>query len=542
MDEKPHNKTKEDDKTSFGEGPYTIDEVVDKIYKDRMNIKLLLVFITATATATQTPMQIYVTIFAGFIPYTQWKCISDKCQDLLEKSDKNKDFYSSATMCDNKLVAGEDFKWTSDRTSFSMDWGFYCGTEAKFSTISSFFFIGATVGLLISTAIFDRFGRRNGAIVGNLVGATATLIGTWASSFEAMLVVRIFQGVGMFIQLTGIYCWALEFTPSHLRSLATGLIMNIWSFGYVIITLIGYLVTKWNYIFLIVAIINYILTIPQLIYPISPRFALVRGREDEAKKTLESFSRLCDNKISMDAVSLTYKERVQNFLQQLKDFKDYPTLRKETFLGMVGWFIVAVLFYGFSFGWVRISSDMYLGHLAASLSKFIGFSAPIPLCNWIGRKKCMMVILTIGFLSNILAMPDVQINEFWTLEFVACLIGKLCCSGAFGVIYLYSTELAPTSHRGMVMSLSSASARVGSFAGTYIGLLYSVADRRVPLAVFAGLTCVFMATVYFLSDPTGKRIPETPIDVEILSGNSGISKNGNEKGMEDQSGQQDVQI
>ena len=84
MNEKLQNGVENDESTPLDKGPFTIDEVVDKIYKG-MNIKLILVFITATATATQTPMQIYVTIFAGFIPYTQWKCISDKCHELLEK-------------------------------------------------------------------------------------------------------------------------------------------------------------------------------------------------------------------------------------------------------------------------------------------------------------------------------------------------------------------------------------------------------------------------------------------------------------------------
>ena len=221
----------------------------------------------------------------------------------------------------------------------------------------------------------------------------------------------------------------------------------------------------------------------------------------------------------MDSVDLTYRKRIQNYFQQVKDFKTYPTLRKETALGIISWFIAAVLFYGFSFGWVRISSDLYTGHIAAAISKLVGYSSAIPACNWIGRKKALLTILTIGLLSNFLAMPDVQITEYWTLEYVACLIGNLSCSAAFGVIYLYSGELAPTSHRGMILSLSSASARVGSFTGTYVGLLYAVADRRVPLAVFAGLTCIFMTAIFFMSDPTGRRIPETPLDVEILTGN-----------------------
>ena len=524
MDEKQENGRKQETgpapepENKLGKGPLTIDDAVDRIYNG-MNLKLILVFLTAIGTATQTPMQIYVTIFAGFIPYTQWECLSKKCSVLLATTTDITGFYSRKTMCDNSLEAGTDFKWTTERTSFSIDWGIYCAAEAKFTTISSFFFIGATLGLLVCTAVFDRFGRRNGAIVGNLIGATATLIGTWAPSFEVMLVIRIFQGVGMFINLTGIYVWSVELTPTHLRSVANGSIFMVWNGGYILITLFGYLIPTWNYIFLTVAIINFILTIPLLMYPISPRFALVRGREEEAKRILESFSRLCNNETSMTDVNLTYKKRVLTFFDQLKDFKSYPTLRKETLLGMMCWLIVAVLFYGFSFGWTQISSDLYTGHLAAAISKFAGDGSAIPLCNWLGRKKAMLSILAVGIFSNFLAMPDLQITEDWTLEYVACLIGNLTCSAAFGVMYLYTSEIAPTSHRGMIMSLSSASARVGSFTGTYVGLLYAVADRRVPLALFAGLTCIFMTSVFFLSDPTGRRIPETPLDVEIMTGN-----------------------
>ena len=116
-------------------------------------------------------------------------------------------------------------------------------------------------------------------------------------------------------------------------------------------------------------------------------------------------------------------------------------------------------------------------------------------------------------------MPDVKINENWTLEYVACLLGNIAITAAFAQIYLYTSELAPTSHRGMIMSLSSSSARVGSFMGTYISLLYDITDRRVPLAVIAGASILCGAAIFFLSDTTGRRILETPQDVEEMAGN-----------------------
>ncbi|XP_063692814.1 organic cation/carnitine transporter 2-like [Bolinopsis microptera] len=503
------------------EGPISIDQAVDKIWNG-LNIKIVLVFISAVGSAYLTAAEIYITIFTGIIPYTDWTCISEKCFGLLiaaTPSNNSQTFYSHSTMCGNKLQAGLDFKWTSERTSFSMDWGFYCDTETKLTVVSSFFFIGAFVGLLSSTAIFDRTGRRNGAIGGSVIAAAATVAATWIPSYEGLLVVRVFQGFGQFINFTGVYCWVIEFAPSHLRSSMSSILLICWSFGYLVIVLIGYLIPVWNYIFLATGILNFLFITPLLIYPKSPRFSLVRGKEEEARETLAALGRICNNKVEFAAGSLTFKARKQNYFQQLKDFKKYPTLRKETLLCMGCWFIVACLFYGLSFGWSKISTDLYGSYLFAALGKVIAFTILIPICAWLGRKKTMLFFLVCGILSNFLAMPDVQLSENWTLEHVSCLLGSIAITAVFGQLYLFTSEIAPTSHRGMVMSLSSSAARVGSFLGTYINLLYDMTDRRVPLGVIAGATVLCGVAVCFLSDTTGRRIAETPEDVEVMSGN-----------------------
>ena len=516
--EKLDDAGKEDpDKAATGE-PLTIDQTVDKMFTG-INLKLVLVFISAVGSVYVTAAETYITIFTGFIPYTDWACVSDNCHRLQVQSNGSETFYSYNTMCDNNLKADTDFVWTSERTSFSIDWGFYCDTEAKLSVASSFFFIGACIGLLSSTAIFDRVGRRNGAIIGCVIAASATLAGTWIPVYEGMLAIRIFQGFGQFINFTGVYCWVVEFAPTTLRTSISALVLICWALGYLLTVLITYLIPVWNYIFLTLGILNFILIAPLLIYPISPRFSLVRGREEEAKRTLEAFSRICNNETSLATVNLAYISRVQNYWEQIKDFKKYPTMLKETLLCMLTWFVVANLFYGFSFGWGKISDNLYVSYLFAALGKVLAFSLTIPACRVMGRKKTMLFFLICGILSNFLAMPDVQINDKWTLEFVACLMGSIAISAAFAVIYIYTCELAPTSHRGMVMSLSSSCARVGSFIGTYTSLLYDITDRRVPLGMFAGATIVCGVAVFFLSDTTDRRIPETPHDVEVMSGN-----------------------
>ena len=514
---KPLSETDEKQSDALKKETLTIDQVVDRIYKG-INFKLLLLFVVATIPASQTGVQVYMTIFTGFIPYSEWTCVSDRCFSLLAESNFSETFYSASPMCANQLEAGTDFNWTSQRTSFSMDWGIYCESESKLSVVSSFFFVGASIGLLFSTAIIDRFGRKNGAIAGNIIAAFATMIAPWFPLFEVMLAVRVLQGLGMFINLTGIYCWVVEFSPTKLRSVISALILVVWCSGYLMILAISYFIPYWKYVFLTSGSLNILAIIPLLMLPMSPRFALVRGWESEAKEILENFSRVCCNEISMESIHLEYTTRVQNFFQQLKDFRKFPALRRNTLLCMLSWFTVATLFYGFDFGWGKISANLYQSYLFAALGKVVAIVLTIPACQWLGRKNAVLLFLVSAILSFLLAMPDFKIANGWTLEFAACLAGSMAITSAYAINYLYTSELTPTTHRGMVMSICSTCARLGSFLGIYSSLLYQVADRRVPLALSAGLTTLYVSAVFFLPDPTGKSIPETPNDVEVTTG------------------------
>ena len=110
-----------------------------------------------------------------------------------------------------------------------------------------------------------------------------------------------------------------------------------WSCGYTVIVVVAYYITDWRHIFLATTVTSVICAVPLFTFPESPRFHLVLGREREAKETLEKYSLLCNNHISLDSIELIYEERVQSFLEQVKDFAKYPLMLKETLLCMVCW-------------------------------------------------------------------------------------------------------------------------------------------------------------------------------------------------------------
>ena len=503
----------------------TIEEAIDQAV-DKVTLKLVLMLTAVSFTILNTASGTYLTVFTGQIPYNDWKCKSQKCIDLKEKAGPSQNFYSYETMCDNNLVAGSDFVWTSKRSSFSTDWGFYCKTESKLSLMSSVLFLGTFVGLLCSSGLFEKIGRKRGALVGSVLCLVCVAASSVAPNYTVLFVLRILYGFGLSITNMGSYCWIAELVPNSLRN-PVGCLFTLsgWTTGYLALIGISYYVHKWQYVYALVACMDAVAIIPFFLpfLPESPKYALMKGKIGEVKKTLRLLARLCNKKISFEYTDFLYekRERDQSYWEQIKDFKTHPIMLKETLLGMSVWFMVALVSYSYQFGWSKIGKDLYSIYCFASLGEAIAFIVYWPCCKWLGRRKGTMFFFLLIIAMNALAMLNIKFTEMWSLEHIASMIGSIGAGAAFTMIYLYTGELAPTTHRGMIFCLSSCCARIGSFIGPNVNLLYGVTDRRVPLALFAGLSFLACVAVFFLPDTTDRSVPETPFDVEELSRKKG---------------------
>ena len=272
----------------------TLDEAIDKIVP-RVNLKLVLLVLSAIATTLNSAPITGNTALTGHIPYNSWQCLSDFCHSLFDNASSGgleKDFFSQMTLCDNGLVVGTDFKWTSRKTTFTTDWNIYCKDEVKLSAISSVFFAGALAGLLCSTAVFDRLGRKRGAIFGGLLATLAITACSVVPNYETLLALRIISGFGLFINYTGTFCWIIEFAPSHFRNLANGLFGIAWIVSDLMMILLGYLIDEWQHLYMALSGVCLFSLAMFFITPLpeSPRFHLVRGEESKAKRTLLSLS------------------------------------------------------------------------------------------------------------------------------------------------------------------------------------------------------------------------------------------------------------
>lgn len=136
----------------------------------------------------------------------------------------------------------------------------------------------------------------------------------------------------------------------------------------------------------------------------------------------------------------------------------------------------------------------------------------------VGRKYGILLLLSILASASVTAM-------FWTSDFGRTFlnIGGRAASGAgFIAIYVWSTELLPTSVRQGGMSLGSFSARVGSVVAPWaaeIGELLPIPDdlaNDVPLALFGASAIIAgVLALVVLPETRGQSSPETIAEAVI---------------------------
>ena len=127
----------------------------------------------------------------------------------------------------------------------------------------------------------------------------------------------------------------------------------------------------------------------------------------------------------------------------------------------------------------------------------------------------MMFMFTGASLSYLLAIPVLNFGGGWSLNSVSCLVGIVFVSGCFAGVYLWTGEVAPTSHAGLVFCLCSGAARIGSFLGPYIfNNLAPVTHTAVPLGGLAIVALLCSLGSFLIVETGTSTIVLTGAEVE----------------------------
>ncbi|XP_021344935.1 solute carrier family 22 member 3-like, partial [Mizuhopecten yessoensis] len=134
------------------------------------------------------------------------------------------------------------------------------------------------------------------------------------------------------------------------------------------------------------------------------------------------------------------------------------------------WFAISLSYYGLILNAGRIGGNIYLNFLVSAIVEALGYSSCLVINDRFGRKimNCGSLVLTgVACLSTILTTQLGGESLSW-FTITLSMIGKFGVSAAFGNIFIYTSELFPTSSRSFILSSSNIFARIGSLISPYI--------------------------------------------------------------------------
>ncbi|CAH2218609.1 solute carrier family 22 member 15 isoform X1 [Pelobates cultripes] len=362
-------------------------------------------------------------------------------------------------------------------TSIASEWLLVGASSYKVSAASSVYFGGVLIGVITFGQLSDQFGRKPVYVTGLALDITFAVLNALSPSFQLFLLTRFVVGVmngGMSLVA---FVLLNEYIGATYWSIAGSLSNLFFAVGIAQFAVIGYLIRSWRLLALLVNVQGACVFLLSLCIPESPRWLYTQGRLTEAKDVLLFLGRWNCKKFT--SFSLTPRQKEISQSANVLTIYRHGALRQRTLVMMYAWFVCSLVYYGLTLSVGDLGGNIYLNLALSGLAEIPAY----PLCMYVmnhkrcGRRKALAGFLAFGGLSCliILFLPEKKGSGLFFMlnRQVLSLVGKLSISASFNIVYIYTSELYPTSIRNLGMGLCSMVSRFGGIIAPFIPDLHS---------------------------------------------------------------------
>ncbi|XP_022095364.1 organic cation transporter protein-like [Acanthaster planci] len=476
-------------------------------------------------------------------------------------------YNTSATHDDNNGECNSTYLWQSIpcqmgwvyddgiyRSTVVTEWDLVCEDNALRQLSKTLVLVGKLFGSLLFGQLADTFGRKKSFTLAILLMVACGTGSAFANSLILFLVLQFIIGVVSTATFVVAIVIANEMVGKSFRVTAGIVFEYFYTIGYLSMALIAWCLDgDWRKIELAISIPPIIFLAYYFIVPESPRWLISRGKMAEAEKIVRKAAKV--NKVDLpNSVFEDKKDPEQKRLpclsqlqenrhsEETKTFIDlmrYPNLRRKAFIVYFVWLSNNMVYFGLTYFTEDLGSDPYLSFFLAGLVEIPAYILCQLLLGRIGRKWLICIFMTVGGVSllSTLAVPkgsssylyplphnSVTQNRFkrvvannkennnsnlGTLTLAIAMIGKLCISGSYAIVYLYAIEIFPTPVRNAGVGGGAMLSRIGSISSPYILLLADYTFPEFPFLIFGSFTLVSGILMLVLPDTMGVKLPET---------------------------------
>lgn len=426
--------------------------------------------------------------------------------------------------------------------SVRCEWGI---SDFQAASITTVVFAGMSVGSVCWGAVADRYGRKYSLVASTGIILVAGMACSVAPSFEILLALRMLVGVGVSGAHVA-FSLLVEWMPPRIRG-RVGIALSMWwSLGAVAEAIFARLIMPtlgWRYLLLLSAVPALVLIAASPWIPESPRFYMSVGRHAEAEASLKAAAASCGVSLPPGSLIESNPGGAPQLAGKLSDLFHKELIRLT--LSQWGlWFAAAFTYYGS----VLLTTEL----LAADNCNYRGVPEDLSLVQ---PAKCKMlsaedynenIIATAGELPGILITFLVidRLGRRYTIGWEALVMGVAmllvipCASlqfqttvlfvmrgaadGLFQAAYVYTSEIYPSSIRGLGLGWCASFSRVGGMTTPFVAQVLSRSSPSTALCVYAAAAVLLGLTAFNLEiDTLGRPMFNS---VDDLKGALGVAR------------------
>ncbi|XP_068750437.1 organic cation transporter protein-like [Montipora capricornis] len=467
-----------------------------------------LLYAFMSAVSIPIGLQQLVQVFYGATP-KNFTCVSLSSSQINESCQVRK--------CCSDCVK---YDFSGHLTSAVTEWDLICDRKHLKAATQSVYMAGLLVGSVVLGTLSDHLGRKTGVFLSIFLMSVSGTVSGVADCLSLFSLFRFLAGAGTAGCLLVRFVYCMEIVHINQRT-AGGMVNNMFvSLGFILLSLLAYLIREWRYLMLAVSLSGVPLLLCWWYIPETPRWLIAKNRLEEAHQLLLNYAK--KNGKQVDSTQL--KHAIQEFKKEadknrcetrksygILDMIRTTKLRKRTIICGFNWFVNALVFFGISLNVGNLAGDMYLNFFILSIVELPGSLLMWFFMARFGRRITYASFMVFGGLAGILVIAVPSDEDYRHIVTALAVIGKACIVATFLCIYVFTVELYPTVIRNTGIGVCSMLARFGSIISPFIVLLADLPgmNKRVPLVIFGVMGLIAGVLALWLPETLYSPMPQT---------------------------------
>ncbi|GAB6033586.1 hypothetical protein CHUAL_013589 [Chamberlinius hualienensis] len=440
--------------------------------------------------------------------------------------DKCKIYAINQSKIDGASSGTECSSWIYDTSQYSnsvvSDFNLVCHRKWLSALTMSMQMGGEFFGSVLLGILSDKYGRKKVMVISAMMLALSGVMASFANGIEMLIFCRVMVGFWTPGMVLTSYVVGMEFVGPSKRVFAGVVCQYFFAMGYILIAVAAYFIRSWRPLTIILSVPGLVVIVLYWLVPESARWLFVNNRKEEAIKIINDIA--ISNKVQLPEHLFSSEIHVENKPKaSLKDLMRYPKLRKRTFIVLYCWFVNTCVYYGLSLNTSNLAGNNYINFALAAAVEFPAYTVCLVSLDRIGRRMPLCLSMIVGGIV-LFIIPFIQ-TDHAIVAVVLSLFGKFAITVSYAIVYMFSTEVFPTSVRSASCGAGSTCGRVGAMLAPFMLLLGNY-WLPLPPILFSIFAITAGSLSLFLPETLGRELPDTIEDGESFTKRGWSMNNG----------------